>query len=153
MKRPRLSAPIHSLTTLSSSKCMMVTAHSSTARPVGARPCIPCGTGRCSQRPGVNDQALFGVKTQFVSSLGGRVGAWKWLIRDTNVECRANWLPALIGTPFQEASFRRSGPHQFVGGEVRRFRRCFILPIGGEGRHHPPTHTGPTVIGGVRSKV
>ena len=35
MNRPSLSAPIHSLTTLSSSKCMMLTTHSSTTRPVG----------------------------------------------------------------------------------------------------------------------
>jgi hypothetical protein len=41
MNKPSLSAPIHSLTTLSSSKCMMVTAHSSTARPVGARLTYP----------------------------------------------------------------------------------------------------------------
>ena len=38
IKRPSLSAPIHSLTTLSSSKCMMSTTHSSTVRPVGGRP-------------------------------------------------------------------------------------------------------------------
>jgi SAM-dependent methyltransferase len=38
MNRPSLSAPIHSRTTLSPSKCMMVTTHSSTDCPVGGRP-------------------------------------------------------------------------------------------------------------------
>ena len=38
MNNPSLSAPTHSRTTLSPSKCMIVTTHSSTGRPVGSRP-------------------------------------------------------------------------------------------------------------------
>ena len=51
MNMPSLSAPVHSWTTLSPSKCMMVTTHSLTGRPVGGAAHIPSSVRPPEGRP------------------------------------------------------------------------------------------------------